>query len=78
MSIQAPSRAGSIDALPDTLRDVLSLPTASSVTAFGWVKSIRRHKNISFISMNDGSAEKDVQLVIADPALLKKFGPSPP
>lgn len=76
--IQAPHHAGNLDTLPNTLQDVLSLPTASPVTALGWVKSIRRHKNISFISMNDGSVERDVQLVIADPALLKKFRPSPP
>ena len=49
-----------------------SLPVAEPVTVLGWVKSVRRHKSVAFLALNDGSVERDVQLVVTDPALLKK------
>lgn len=58
--------------LPATLHDMQSLPVAEPVTVLGWVKSVRRHKSVAFLAVNDGSVERDVQLVVTDPALLKK------
>ncbi len=37
-----------------------------SVTVCGWVKSLRSSKNVGFISINDGSCFKPVQIVISE------------
>ena len=33
----------------------------------GWVKAIRRHKDIAFIAVNDGSTAENLQVVVASP-----------
>lgn len=37
-----------------------------TVTACGWVRSVRASKNIAFVSINDGSCYKSIQIIIED------------
>lgn len=48
-----------------TLKDIRESPANSNVLAHGWIKSIRRHKNVTFAAINDGSSIKETQLVIS-------------
>ncbi|ETV66198.1 asparagine-tRNA ligase [Aphanomyces astaci] len=43
--------------------DVATPDTTTTATVYGWVKTIRRQKNLSFITINDGSAFKSLQVV---------------
>ncbi|MBS1720531.1 MAG: asparagine--tRNA ligase [Armatimonadetes bacterium] len=42
----------------------MSLPVGTSVEAFGWVKTRRDSKGISFVQVNDGSCFADLQVVV--------------
>jgi asparaginyl-tRNA synthetase len=59
------------------VRDLLQLPAGPSVSAYGWVKTRRDSKGISFVQLSDGSSFKDLQVVIDEGAiesdLLKKI-----
>ncbi|KZT13194.1 asparaginyl-tRNA synthetase [Laetiporus sulphureus 93-53] len=54
--------------LPPTVRQLLSsqIPSGSSVEVSGWVKSIRKQKNIAFAVITDGSLEQGLQAVFPD------------
>lgn len=60
--------------LPPTIRQLLSHDdrerTAASVT--GWIKSIRKQKNITFAVVSDGTTTEGLQAVV-----LKQQGTSP-
>ncbi len=40
----------------------------AAVSARGWVRTVRRGKDVSFIALNDGSCQESIQLVV-DPSL---------
>lgn len=54
------------------LRDVFSAAPGAEVEAFGWVKTRRDSKNVSFVQLNDGSCFTDLQVVIPDGALAEE------
>ncbi|KAG6914530.1 hypothetical protein DXG01_016767 [Tephrocybe rancida] len=52
--------------LPPTIRQLLALksqPDEQLVTVSGWIKSIRRQKNVSFAVLTDGSSPQGLQAV---------------
>lgn len=51
------------------LRDLFALPAGSPASAFGWVKTRRDSKGISFVQINDGSGFRDLQAVVTEGAL---------
>ena len=68
--------------LPPTIRQLLrsplpsNLPKSTTTTVSGWIKSIRKQKNISFAVITDGSSTKGLQAVLvkgADENLLKRY-----
>ena len=67
-------RAASSSILPPTIRQLLSAPTTDArVQVNGWVKSIRRQKNITFAVISDGSSARPLQAVIRDVSLAKAY-----
>lgn len=46
------------------LKDLLSGPSGVQASAFGWVKTRRDSKGVSFLQLSDGSSFKDLQVVI--------------
>ncbi len=55
----------SVNGLPKTIRSILSLSLPNEpVIAFGWVRSARKHKNVTFIELNDGSTSSNLQIVL--------------
>lgn len=44
------------------LSDLRKLPLDEEVIAKGWVRSIRKHKNLAFININDGSLVEGFQV----------------
>ena len=65
--------------LPPTIRQLLRSPLSSnlpkSTTVSGWIKSIRKQKNISFAVITDGSSTKGLQAVLVkgDEDLLRRY-----
>lgn len=59
------------------IKDLFLLAPGEKVNAFGWVKTRRDSKGISFIQLSDGSTFKDLQVVaeegVIDAELLKKI-----
>ena len=53
-----------MDYIRTYLKDLLSSPAGASVSAFGWVKTKRESKGVSFVQLNDGSCFADLQVVI--------------
>ena len=57
------------------IRDLFSLPAGAAAEAYGWVKTRRDSKGISFVQVSDGSCFKDLQVVVnagvIDPEVLK-------
>lgn len=62
--------------LPPTIKQILSFtPSTShrqhdhdtSTTVHGWIKSVRRQKNVSFAIVNDGTTLKGLQAVFLHP-----------
>lgn len=51
------------------LRDLLATAPGTEVEAFGWVKTRRDSKNVSFVQVNDGSMFADLQVVVPEGAL---------
>ncbi|KAF9225764.1 asparaginyl-tRNA synthetase [Gyrodon lividus] len=52
--------------LPQTIRQILSSrqQPASKIHVHGWVKSVRRQKNVTFAVINDGSCASGLQAVL--------------
>ncbi|KLO13726.1 asparaginyl-tRNA synthetase [Schizopora paradoxa] len=49
---------------PPTIRQLLSSPGASArIEVNGWIKSVRRQKNVAFAVINDGSCSQGLQAV---------------
>lgn len=46
------------------IRDLFALSPGASASAFGWVKTRRDSKGISFVQVNDGSSFQDLQVVV--------------
>jgi len=46
------------------VRDLFELAPGTGASAFGWVKTRRDSKGISFVQVNDGSCFKDLQIVV--------------
>lgn len=51
------------------VRDLFALPPGTRAEAFGWVKTRRDSKGISFVQLSDGSCFRDLQVVIAEGAV---------
>lgn len=53
-------------ALPATIRQLLSSgqEAGSKVQVHGWIKSVRRQKNVAFAVINDGSCASGLQAVL--------------
>ncbi len=51
------------------IRDLFQLAPGSKTIAFGWVKTRRDSKGISFVQLSDGSCFQDLQVVISEGAL---------
>lgn len=46
------------------VKDLFALSPGTAVSAFGWVKTRRDSKGVSFVQLSDGSCFKDLQVVI--------------
>jgi len=46
------------------VRDLFNLPPGTQTDAFGWVKTRRDSKGISFVQLSDGSCFRDLQVII--------------
>lgn len=46
------------------LKDLLAEPAGKKVSAYGWVKTKRDSKGVSFVQLNDGSCFQDLQVVV--------------
>src|SRR5437868_3453617 len=46
------------------VRDLFGLAPGTRASAYGWVKTRRDSKGISFVQINDGSCFKDLQIVV--------------
>jgi asparaginyl-tRNA synthetase len=46
------------------IRDLFSAQPGSEASAYGWVKTRRDSKGLSFVQLNDGSCFKDLQIII--------------
>ncbi|KAK9248702.1 hypothetical protein V1506DRAFT_264137 [Lipomyces tetrasporus] len=59
--------------LPPTLKQKAAevvysdLPSGTTVTVNGWIRTIRKHKKYAFVNILDGSHDKVLQLVFNDP-----------
>lgn len=58
--------------LAPTIRQLLSSSSEGSVTVNGWVKSVRRQKNVSFAVISDGSSARGLQVVFGNGDLAKQ------
>ncbi|KAJ1644325.1 asparaginyl-tRNA synthetase [Coemansia erecta] len=60
--------------LPETLRSIIeTCATGDSVTASGWVRSVRIQKRIAFAEIADGSTLRGIQVIIDDPQMASKL-----
>ncbi|KDR81390.1 hypothetical protein GALMADRAFT_239257 [Galerina marginata CBS 339.88] len=62
--------------LPPTIRQLLADPPKQSTTVSGWIKSIRKQKNVSFAVITDGSSAQGLQAVLVkgkDEELLRRL-----
>jgi asparaginyl-tRNA synthetase len=62
----ASSAAANRFSLPPTIRQLLAEPpqTESNTVVSGWIKSIRKQKNVSFAVLTDGSSTTGLQAVL--------------
>jgi asparaginyl-tRNA synthetase len=51
------------------IRDLLQAAPGTEASAFGWVKTRRDSKGISFVQLSDGSSFKDLQIVVNEGVL---------
>lgn len=54
------------------LRDLFDMKPGAPASAYGWVKTRRDSKGISFVQLNDGSAFRDLQVVVPEGAIPEK------
>jgi asparaginyl-tRNA synthetase len=54
------------------IRDLMQLPPGTEASAFGWVKTRRDSKGISFVQLSDGSCFKDLQVIINEGVLAEE------
>jgi asparaginyl-tRNA synthetase len=47
-----------------TVREARQLDSGSLVAVGGWVKSVRKHKSVSFVNVNDGSCLGELQITL--------------
>jgi hypothetical protein len=70
-------RFASTSTLPPTIRQLLSSPQPASqetkVQLSGWIKSVRRQKNVTFAVINDGSCASGLQAVLKPDATPHKY-----
>ena len=62
--------------LPRTINQLLTSPDispAAPINVNGWIKSVRRQKNIAFAIINDGSSNHGLQAVFTNAALAKQY-----
>ncbi|GBE85334.1 hypothetical protein BKA93DRAFT_735456 [Sparassis latifolia] len=59
--------------LPPTIRQLLSSHVSAPVEVTGWVKSVRRQKNIAFAVISDGSSDRGLQAVFTNTDLAKSL-----
>jgi asparaginyl-tRNA synthetase len=55
-----------------TIRDLFLLAPGAEASAYGWVKTRRDSKGISFVQLNDGSCFKDLQVVVQEGAISEE------
>lgn len=59
------------------IRDVLSFEPETESSVFGWIKTRRDSKTVSFVQLSDGSCFRDLQVVIPENAIdedvLRRF-----
>ncbi len=59
------------------IKGLFALPAGTATVAYGWVKTRRDSKGISFVQINDGSCFKDLQVIVnegtIDAETLKKI-----
>jgi asparaginyl-tRNA synthetase len=59
------------------VRDLFNLTPGTTTSAYGWVKTRRDSKGISFVQLNDGSCFRDLQVIVnagvLDEQILKKL-----
>src|SRR5688572_13791115 len=59
------------------VRELFELAPGTKTSAYGWVKTRRDSKGISFVQLNDGSCFKDLQIIVNEGVLdvdtLKKI-----
>ncbi len=53
------------------IRDLFQLQPGTKTEAFGWVKTRRDSKEVSFVQLSDGSCFKDLQIVIPNGAIAE-------
>jgi len=51
------------------VRDLFKLPPGTEASAYGWVKTRRDSKGISFVQLSDGSTFKDLQVIVNEGVL---------
>ncbi len=51
------------------IKDLFQLSPGEKVSAYGWVKTRRDSKGISFVQLSDGSCFKDLQIVVEEGAV---------
>ncbi|KAF9479747.1 asparaginyl-tRNA synthetase [Pholiota conissans] len=76
--LTSPAASTSKFSLPRTIRQLLERPPSAddATTVFGWIKSIRKQKNMSFAVITDGSSANGLQAVLLkgkDDDLFKKL-----
>jgi asparaginyl-tRNA synthetase len=54
------------------IKDILAGPPGVEVCAYGWVKTRRDSKGVSFVQLSDGSSFADLQVVIDDGTIDKE------
>ena len=69
-------RCAATSKLPLTIRQLLSSPQTAGqetrVQVNGWIKSVRRQKNVIFAVVNDGSCASGLQAVLKPAATPEK------
>jgi asparaginyl-tRNA synthetase len=55
------------------VKDLLALAPGSRASAYGWVKTRRDSKGVSFVQLSDGSCQRDLQIVIEAGAVSEEI-----